>query len=162
MGLRAAYAMQGNNKPLAKMGEWATTFDNHEGAKAPAVRLIASITTPHHCHGAPKCLQWNWSLCNHHCNKCVGQRPLCRHRGKQRRVAPHDNQCCWLHKQQHKHCVRTSISGMCRSCQRSPPLMACTHTPRDKQLVGEGVELLTTINLIGDWAMGNSDLCTLK
>jgi hypothetical protein len=28
--------------------------------------------------------------------------------------------------------------------------------------LGEGVELLTTINLIGDWPMGKSDLCALK
>jgi hypothetical protein len=47
-GNRVAYAVQGNDKPLATMGDWAMTFDNCEGAKAPTVRLIASITILHH------------------------------------------------------------------------------------------------------------------
>jgi hypothetical protein len=32
-GLRTAYAMQGNNKHLTTIGDWATTFDDCEGAK---------------------------------------------------------------------------------------------------------------------------------
>ena len=41
--IRAAYAVQGNTKPLTTIDEWATTFDNCEGTKAPMVRLIAPI-----------------------------------------------------------------------------------------------------------------------
>ncbi len=56
-GLRAAYAVQGNDEPLATKSNWAMTFDNCKGATAPAIKLIESIPTPHHCHGAPKHLQ---------------------------------------------------------------------------------------------------------
>jgi hypothetical protein len=51
--LKAKYAMQGNDKPLATMGGWATTFDNHEGAKALTVKLIVPVVTPHHSNEAP-------------------------------------------------------------------------------------------------------------
>ncbi len=58
------------------------------------------------------------------------------------------------------HCVCTS--GTCRSCQQSQPLLAGAQAPRDECLVSEGVELLTTINLIGEWAIGITDLCAWK
>jgi hypothetical protein len=61
-----------------------------------------------------------------------------------------------------KHCVCTTPSKMCRLCQQSPPLLAGAQAPQDKCLISEQVELSTTINLIDDWAMGNSDLCALK
>jgi hypothetical protein len=44
--------MQGNNKPLATIVDWATTFDDHEGAKVPTVKLIAPIAILHHCKSA--------------------------------------------------------------------------------------------------------------
>jgi hypothetical protein len=50
------YTMQDNNEPLTTKSNWATTFDNCKGAKAPAVKLIVSMRTPHHCHGTPNCL----------------------------------------------------------------------------------------------------------
>ncbi len=52
-GLRAIYAMQGKDKPLATIGDWATAFDDHEGAKAPTVKLIAPNMILHHCNKAP-------------------------------------------------------------------------------------------------------------
>jgi hypothetical protein len=52
-GLRAAYAMQGNNEPLTTIGDWAKTFDDCEGNKAPTVKLISPIAIPHHCNEAP-------------------------------------------------------------------------------------------------------------
>jgi hypothetical protein len=52
-GLRAAYAVQGNDKPLAKMGNWDTTFNNPELAKALMIKLIVPIATPHHRNEAP-------------------------------------------------------------------------------------------------------------
>jgi hypothetical protein len=45
--------MQGNNKPLATMGNWATFFDNGEGANALRIKPIAPIATPHNCNEAP-------------------------------------------------------------------------------------------------------------
>ncbi len=69
-------------EPLATKSNWASTSDNCEDAKAPAQKLIPLVATPHHCHGAPKRLHWNWSHCNCHRNKCVGRRHLCHHRGK--------------------------------------------------------------------------------
>jgi hypothetical protein len=53
----ATYIVHGNNEPLATLSNWATTFDNCKGAKVPTIKLIVSITTPHHCHRAPKHLQ---------------------------------------------------------------------------------------------------------
>ncbi len=50
--IRAAYIVQSNNKPLTTKSNWARTFDNHEGAKAPGVKLIVPITIPHHCNKA--------------------------------------------------------------------------------------------------------------
>jgi hypothetical protein len=44
--------MQGNNKPLAIMGDWAMTFGNREGAKAPTVKFITPIVILHHCKSA--------------------------------------------------------------------------------------------------------------
>jgi hypothetical protein len=51
-GLRAAHAIQGNDEPHAIMGDWATTFDDCEGVKAPTVKLIAPIAILHHCKSA--------------------------------------------------------------------------------------------------------------
>jgi hypothetical protein len=48
--LRDAYAVQGKDKPLATMGDWATTFNDREGAKVLTIKLIARIVTPHHCN----------------------------------------------------------------------------------------------------------------
>jgi hypothetical protein len=56
-GFRTVYAVQGNNKPLATKSNWATTFDDHEGAKAPMVKLIMPIMIPHHRNKASYCLQ---------------------------------------------------------------------------------------------------------
>jgi hypothetical protein len=50
--LRDAYAVQGNNEPLPTMGDWATTFNDREGAKALTIKLIMLIVTPHHCNEA--------------------------------------------------------------------------------------------------------------
>jgi hypothetical protein len=82
-GLRAAYTVQGNDEPLATMGDWATTFDNREGAKVPMVKLIAPIAIPHHCKSAIAlamklvCLQpplqqmqWSKTLCCHREKQC--------------------------------------------------------------------------------------------
>jgi hypothetical protein len=56
-GLRTAYTMQGNDKPLATKSDWTMTFDDREGAKAPTVKLIVPITIPHHRNKASYCLQ---------------------------------------------------------------------------------------------------------
>jgi hypothetical protein len=53
----AMYAMQGNNKPLAILGNWASTFDYHEGAKVLAINLIEPIAIPYHCDKASEHLQ---------------------------------------------------------------------------------------------------------
>jgi hypothetical protein len=45
--------MQGNAKPLTTIGDWATTFDNREGAKVLTIKLIALIVTPYHHNEAP-------------------------------------------------------------------------------------------------------------
>jgi hypothetical protein len=163
MGLRVAYAVQGNKKPLATKSNWAMTIDDHEGAKAPTVKLIVPVTIPHHRNKVPYCLRWSLCLCDQHCNKCVGDRFFCCHHEKQ----------CWqgcttrqprlfIAEVITKHHICTSPSRMFRLCQWSPPLLAGAQVPRDKRLVSEGVELLITINFIDDRAMGNSDLCTLK
>jgi hypothetical protein len=34
------------------MGNWATTFDDHAGAKVLTMKLIAPIAIPHHCNEA--------------------------------------------------------------------------------------------------------------
>jgi hypothetical protein len=46
--IRAAYAVQDNDKPLATIGDWATTFDDREGTKALTIKSIALIAIP--CH----------------------------------------------------------------------------------------------------------------
>ncbi len=51
--IRVAYAVQGNHEPRTTIGDWATTFNDREGAKAPKVRLIAPIAILHHCNEAP-------------------------------------------------------------------------------------------------------------
>ncbi len=51
--IRVAYAVRGNDEPLTTIGDWATTFDDHEDAKGPTVRLIAPIATIHHRNEAP-------------------------------------------------------------------------------------------------------------
>jgi hypothetical protein len=56
-GLRTAYTVQGNDKPLTTKSDWATTFNDHEGAKAPTVKLIVPVMIPHHCIKASYCLQ---------------------------------------------------------------------------------------------------------
>jgi hypothetical protein len=56
-GQLAAYTVQGNNEHLTTKSNWATTFDDHEGAKAPRVKLIMPIMIPHHCNKASYCLQ---------------------------------------------------------------------------------------------------------
>ncbi len=38
--------MQGNNKPLTTIGDWATTFSNREGAKALTIKLIVLNRDP--------------------------------------------------------------------------------------------------------------------
>jgi hypothetical protein len=35
--------MQGNDKPFTTVGDWATTFDNCEGAKVLMIKSIAPI-----------------------------------------------------------------------------------------------------------------------
>ncbi len=50
--VRAAYDVQGNDKPLATKSNWAMTFDNHEDAKMLIIKLIAPITILHHCKSA--------------------------------------------------------------------------------------------------------------
>ncbi len=52
-GLRTAHAVQGNDKPLTTIGDWATTFDNCEGAKALTIKSIAPIVIPYHRNEAP-------------------------------------------------------------------------------------------------------------
>ncbi len=52
-GLRAAYTVQGNNEPLTTIGDWATTFDDCEGAKVLMIKSIAPIVIPYHCNLAP-------------------------------------------------------------------------------------------------------------
>jgi hypothetical protein len=47
------YAVQGNNKPLTTIGDWATTFDDHEGTNALMIKLIALIAIPYHCNEVP-------------------------------------------------------------------------------------------------------------
>jgi hypothetical protein len=51
-GNKVTYAVQGSNEPLTTLGDWATSFDDREGAKAPTVRLIAPIAILHHCKSA--------------------------------------------------------------------------------------------------------------
>ncbi len=51
--IRVAYAMWGNDEPLTTIGDWATIFDNGEGAKAPMVRLIAPNGILPHCNEVP-------------------------------------------------------------------------------------------------------------
>ncbi len=58
-GLRAVNTVQGNNKPLTTIGDWAMTFDNCEGAKALRIKLIIPITIPYHCNEVPLHLQWS-------------------------------------------------------------------------------------------------------
>jgi hypothetical protein len=45
--------MQGNDKPLTTIGDWATTFDNREGTKVLTIKSIALIVIPNHCNEAP-------------------------------------------------------------------------------------------------------------
>ncbi len=45
--------MQGNDKPLTTIGDWATTFDDDEGAKALRIKSIAPIPIPYHHNEAP-------------------------------------------------------------------------------------------------------------
>ncbi len=39
-GQLAAYTVQCNNEPLTTIGDWDTTFNDHEGAKALTIKLI--------------------------------------------------------------------------------------------------------------------------
>jgi hypothetical protein len=52
-GLRTAYAVQGNDKPLTTIGDWATTFDDCEGAKALTTKSFVPIVIPYHCNEPP-------------------------------------------------------------------------------------------------------------
>ncbi len=58
---------------------------------------------------------------------------------------------------------RSNINKHCQAdheqlhWQQSPSLLGGTKAPQGKCLVGEGMELLTTINPIGEWIMGNSE-----
>jgi hypothetical protein len=160
-GNRVAYAVQGNDKPFATMDDWAMTFDDREGAKAPTVRLIATITILHHRKSAivpamklvclrPPLQHMHWSKTLMSSSRQATPTRL--HRATNNIVHCRSNN--------NNYCVRTS--GTCRSRQQSLPLLASAQAPQDKRLVSEGAELLTTINLIGDWPMGNSDQCTLK
>ena len=56
-GLRTAYAVQGNEEPLTTIGDWATTYDNCEGAKALTIKSIALIAIPYHHNEAPQRLR---------------------------------------------------------------------------------------------------------
>jgi hypothetical protein len=49
----AVYAVQGNNYPLTTIGDWATTYDNCEGAKALTIKLIVPIASPYHRNEVP-------------------------------------------------------------------------------------------------------------
>jgi hypothetical protein len=44
--IRAAYPVQGNKEPLTTIGDWATTFDDSEGAKTLTIKLITLIAIP--------------------------------------------------------------------------------------------------------------------
>ncbi len=47
--------------------------------------------------------------------------------------------------------------------QQLPLLMWSAQALQDKFLVGKGIQLLTTINLIGDWTMGNGEaVCSVQ
>jgi hypothetical protein len=52
-GQLAAYAVQGNDEPLTTIGDWATTFDDSEGAKAITIKSIVPIAIPYHRNEAP-------------------------------------------------------------------------------------------------------------
>jgi hypothetical protein len=52
-GQLAVYAVQGNDEPLTTIGDWATTFDDREGAKAIMIKSIVPIAIPYHCNEAP-------------------------------------------------------------------------------------------------------------
>ncbi len=52
-GQLAVYAVQGNDEPLTTIGDWATTFDDCEGAKALTIKSIALIVIPYHRNKAP-------------------------------------------------------------------------------------------------------------
>jgi hypothetical protein len=52
-GQLAMYAMQGNDNPLAIMGDWATTFNNCEGTNALAIKSIVPIAISRHSNEAP-------------------------------------------------------------------------------------------------------------
>ncbi len=56
-GLRATYPVQGNNEPLTTIDDWASTFDDCEGAKALTIKSIALIAIPYHHNEAPQRLR---------------------------------------------------------------------------------------------------------
>ncbi len=95
---------------------------------------------------------------HHTRNKCVGQKHLCPHCRKQCRHgcalwqpmllitgALTKNFCQAKHERLH--------------WQQLPSLSGGAQAPQDKCLVGEGVELLTTISLNGYWTMATVKLC---
>jgi hypothetical protein len=51
--LRTAYVVQGNDKPFTTIGDWATTFNDCEGAKVLTIKSITPIVIPYHCNEAP-------------------------------------------------------------------------------------------------------------
>ncbi len=52
-GLRTAHAVQGNDKPLTTIGDWAMTLDDCDGAKVLTNKSIAPIVIPYHCNEVP-------------------------------------------------------------------------------------------------------------
>jgi hypothetical protein len=45
--------VQGNNKPLTTVGDWARTFDYCKGTKVLTIKSIAPIAIPYHRNEAP-------------------------------------------------------------------------------------------------------------
>jgi hypothetical protein len=44
--IKVAYAVQGMDKPLTAIGDWAMTFNNHKGAKVLRIKLIVLNHNP--------------------------------------------------------------------------------------------------------------------
>jgi hypothetical protein len=99
-GQMAVYAVQGNNQPLATMGNCAMTFSDPEGAKAPTVKLITPIATLDHCkkcHSA--CNEAGLSATVTATNASVKDFCVVIAGSITNKVALSDKQCCSLQKQ---------------------------------------------------------------
>jgi hypothetical protein len=153
-GYKTASIMQSNDKPLATEDDRATTFNDCKGTKAPMTRSIAlqsliiaikrqsacneislSATLLQQMHWSNTFMSSSWEAMStwlHHATINVAD---CRSNNNENFHAEHE-QLHW---------------------QQSPSLLGGAQVPQNKCLVGEGVELLMTINLIGDWTMGNSE-----